>query len=131
MASDYESRPLDIGSFAVRIDYAFSSRYWITPGGLLVSTLGPRYKRPTTKSNMLNARISFKKMPMGEAAGEIGVFGKNILNDKSYMYGFDGAASGAGFGHFVIDPLPMDWNLELNINRFSCGIHMRRMSAKE
>lgn len=104
VAADYKTPDFGIGNLAFHADYSFASGTAATPGGLLVSTLGPNYKRPETKTNMLNGRISLQNVQMGGAVAELSVWGKNLLDDTNYTYGFDGAASGGGFAAFITPP---------------------------
>lgn len=104
VAADYKTPDLGIGNLAFHVDYSFASGFMATPGGLLVASLGPTYKRPETKTNMLNGRISLQNVQLGGATAELSVWGKNLLDDTNYVYGFDGAASGAGFAAFITPP---------------------------
>ncbi|MEP7351468.1 MAG: TonB-dependent receptor [Sphingorhabdus sp.] len=111
---DFKSPDLGFGNFALHADYSFSSPYWATPGGLLVASLGPTYSRPTAKTNMMNGRISLQNIALGNTTAELAVWGKNLLDDTNYIYGFDGAASGAGFAAFI-NP-PRTFGVELRVN---------------
>ena len=113
IAMDYESPDLGLGKLAVHVEYAFSSGHWTTPGGLLVSTLAPTYRRPQTKTNMLSGRIALRDIPIGPTEGEIALFGRNLLNSTAYTFGFDGAAFGAGFAEFL--PPPLSFGVELRV----------------
>jgi len=103
-AADYETGQLPMGKLALHLDYAWATGHWSTGGGILVSTMGPDYVRPAAKTNMLNGRISLKDIPAGAINAEVAVFGKNLLKDTNYTYGFDGAASGGGFGAYLNAP---------------------------
>jgi len=113
IAADYESPDLGLGKLALHLDYALSTGYWATPGGLQVASLGPTYKRPETKTNMLNGRVALRDIALAGTKAEIALFGKNLLDSTAYTYGFDGAASGAGFAEFL--PAPLSYGIELRI----------------
>lgn len=104
VAVDYELPIKEFAKLAFHADYAFSSSFWTTPGGLLVASLGPNYERPATKTSMLNGRIALKDIQTGPVKAEIAVFGKNLLNETYYTYAFDGAASGGGLAMFLQSP---------------------------
>lgn len=113
LAADYESPDLGLGQLALHLDYALSTGHWTTPGGLLVASLGTTYKRPETKTNMLNGRAALRDIELAGTKAEIALFGKNLLDSTAYTYGFDGAASGGGFGEFL--PAPLTYGIELRI----------------
>ena len=104
VAADYVSPQMSFGKIALHADYAFASEFYTTPGGLIVASLGPTYKRPAAKTNMLNGRIALQDIPLGAGTAEIAVWGRNLLKDTNYTYGFDGAASGGGFAEFLVPP---------------------------
>lgn len=113
VAADYESPSFGFGKLVFHADYEFSSKYWTTPGGLLIASLGPTYSRPTTRTNSLNGRVAIDDIGLGGAKAQVAVFAKNLLQDTHYVYGFDGAASGGGFME-VLTP-PRTFGVELRI----------------
>ncbi|UZW57386.1 TonB-dependent receptor [Sphingobium sp. JS3065] len=113
IAADYETPDLGMGKLVLHLDYALSTGHWTTPGGLPVVSLAPDYSRPQTRTNMMNGRIALRDIPVGSMKGEVALFGKNILNSTAYTFGFDGAASGGGFGEFL--PPPFSYGIELRI----------------
>jgi iron complex outermembrane recepter protein len=115
VAVDYETSDLGWGSLALHADYAVSSGFWTTPGGLLVASLGPSYERPQSKTNQLNARVALRDVQFGPVKTEISIFGKNLLDDTNYTYGFDGAASGGGFLEYPADPLTFGIELRVRL----------------
>ena len=105
VSADYVTPALaGLGELAFHLDYAWSTPYWTTPGGVLVAALGPTYSRPTTRTNMLNGRVALRDMPLGPLKGEISLTGKNLTKDTHYVYGFDGAAFGGGFAENLVAP---------------------------
>ena len=112
VAIDYMT---DMGSTELRfhMDYSFASSHHITGSGQAVAGFGPTYVRPTTKTSILNGRLSIGEIDVGPTQAEIAVFGKNILDETNFNFGFDGAASGGGFGFFV--QTPRTYGLELRV----------------
>ena len=112
VAVDYTA---DMGGAELRlhVDYSFASSQHITGAGQTVAGFGPTYVRPTTKTSILNGRLSIGEIDVGPTQAEIAVFGKNILDETNFNFGFDGAASGGGFGFFV--QTPRTYGLELRV----------------
>ena len=100
---DY-NRALGLGSFGFHADYAYARDYWTTPGALQLVTLLPTYERPKAETNQLNARLSWGDIELGGGQVTFAVWGKNLTDDSSYAYGFDGCASGGGFCAFRVAP---------------------------
>ena len=101
---DYH-RPIGVGSLGFHADYAYARDYWTTPGALRLVTLLPTYERPKAETNQLNARLSWDDIEIGEGQLTFALWGKNLTDDSSYAYGFDGCASGGGFCAFRVQPL--------------------------
>jgi iron complex outermembrane receptor protein len=100
---DY-NRALGVGRFGFHADYAYARDYWTTPGALQLVTLLPTYERPKAETNQLNARLSWGDIELGGGQVTFAVWGKNLTDDSSYAYGFDGCASGGGFCAFRVAP---------------------------
>jgi iron complex outermembrane receptor protein len=110
VAVDY-SRDLGNAELRFHLDYSFASAHHITGSGQVVASLGPNYVRPTTKVSMLNGRFALGEIGVGPAKAEIALFGRNLLDKTFFTFGFDGAASGGGFGQFI--QAPRMYGLEL------------------
>ena len=113
VAVGYESRDLGFGKFALHVDYAVTSGWYATPGGVLVASLGPNYVRPKTITSQLNGRAALKDLSFGAVKTELAVFAKNILQDTHYVYSFDGCGSGAGYCEF--QTAPRTFGVELRV----------------
>lgn len=103
VALDY-SRDLGTAELRFHLDYSFASDHHVTGAGQLVASFAPTYDRPTTETSMLNGRLAFAGIEFGKAEGEIAFFGKNLLDETEFTFGFDGAAAGGGFGQFIQAP---------------------------
>ena len=103
VAIDYR-RDLGGVELGINADYSFASDHHITGSGQLVASFGPTYVRPTTEVSILNGRVSLGEIDIGPTKAEVSLFGRNLLDETDFNFGFDGAASGGGFGFFVQPP---------------------------
>ena len=112
IAIDYST---DLGSaeLGINLDYSFASDHHITGSGQLVASFGPDYVRPTTQVSILNGRVSVGEIDLGPTRAEVSLFGRNLLDETNFTFGFDGAASGGGFGFFV--QAPRTFGVELRV----------------
>lgn len=101
---DYAYRALPVGYLALHADYSYADDYWTTPGAVLTSSLLPTYERPTADVSQLAARLSWRDISMGDTKMEVALWGKNLTDDSSIIYGFDGCASGGGFCAYRTQP---------------------------
>lgn len=97
-------QPLPLGSLNLHASYAWTDDYWATPGALNIATLLPTYERPTQDSEQLDARLSWREIPLGGGAVEVALWGKNLTDDAARIYSFDGCAGGGGFCAFRAYP---------------------------
>ena len=112
VALDYTA-DLNDAELRFHLDYSFASAHHITGAGQLVASFAPGYVRPTTKTKMLNGRFSIAEIDVGPAQAEVTLFGKNLLDETQFIFGFDGAASGGGFAQFI--QAPRTYGLELRL----------------
>ena len=111
---DYQTRPMPAGRLAFHTDYSYASSYWNTPGALLVSSLLPNYSRPTSDTHQLAARLAWREISVGAGQLEVAAWGKNLTNNSSIVYGFDGCALGTGFCAYRTPP--RTYGLEVRYN---------------
>ena len=101
--ADYTA-PLPVGNLGFHIDYAYSSDYWGTPGAIPVSAIAPTFSRPSDGSSQLTARLAWRDIEVGDAHLQFSLWGKNLTDDSSIIYGFDGCALGTGFCTYRATP---------------------------
>ena len=112
---DYDFKPFALGRLAFHADYSYADDYWATPGAIQVATLLPTYKRPTNDASQLAARLSWREIRVGDDAQlEVALWGKNLTDDSSIIYGFDGCAFGGGFCAYRT--VPRTYGVELRVN---------------
>jgi iron complex outermembrane recepter protein len=114
VALDYSTDFRD-AELRFHLDYSFASAHSITGGGQLIASFAPTYVRPATKVSMLNGRVALGDIPFGPVTGEFAIFGNNLTDETHFTFGFDGAASGGGFGQFIQDPRTFGVELRLQM----------------
>jgi iron complex outermembrane receptor protein len=110
---DY-NHELGLGSFGFHADYAYARDYWTTPGALQLVTLLPTYVRPESETNQLGARLSWGDIDVGGGQLTLALWGRNLTDDSSIAYGFDGCASGGG--HCAFRVAPRTYGVELKFD---------------
>jgi iron complex outermembrane receptor protein len=98
------TRPMGVGTLAFHTDYAWSGDFQATPGAQPVASFGPDYERPPANSSQLAARLAWKDLKIASGDVEFALWGKNLLDDSSVIYGFDGCAFGGGFCTYRTPP---------------------------
>lgn len=87
--------------FFVHTDYAFAkSHYWTTPGPQTLDAILPTYQRPESDMKNWSARLGYVFEAGDDGSLRIALWGKNLTDDSSITYGFDGCAFGGGFCAF-------------------------------
>jgi iron complex outermembrane receptor protein len=106
------NKPLSVGRLAFHTDYSYTSDMSNTPGAIVQTVFNtPGYTRPRDGSSQLAARLSWQDIKMGNGALEVALWGKNLTDDSSIIYGFDGCALGTGFCAYRA--VPRMYGLEL------------------
>ena len=111
---DYEFNRLPVGNLAFHADYSYADDYWATPGAIQIATLLPTYLRPTADASQLAARLSWREIEVGSSSIEVALWGKNLTDDSSIIYGFDGCAFGGGFCSYRT--APRTYGVEVRVN---------------
>lgn len=114
VALDYSTDFRD-AELRFHVDYSFASSHHVTSAGQLVASFGPTYVRPTAKTSKLNARVALGDIPVGPTTAEFAIFGNNLTDATNFLFGFDGAASGGGFGQFIQAPRTFGAELRLQM----------------
>lgn len=114
VAIDY-STDLRDAELRFHLDYTAASRHHVTGAAQLVASFAPGYVRPTTKVSMLNGRIALGDIDVGPTTAEFAIFGNNLTDATNFTFGFDGAASGGGFGQFIQAPRTFGAELRLQM----------------
>ena len=87
--------------FFVHTDYAFAKgHYWTTPGPQTLDAILPTYQRPESDMKNWSARLGYVFEAGDDGSLRIALWGKNLTDDSSITYGFDGCAFGGGFCAF-------------------------------
>ena len=101
-------------SFRTDLNYKSSSLFSndITPGSGPTAQVDPAYREALTGQEqfLLNGRIALSRVPLGPITGEIAVWGKNILNDKSIIQ-----ATGLGFASAVQYQQERAYGIDLSV----------------
>ena len=93
------------------IDYAFADgNYWTTPGASNIATFLPTYERPESEMKNLSARLGYRFDAGEEGKFQVALWGKNLTDNSSIVYAFDGCAFGGG--HCAFRAAPKTYGLE-------------------
>lgn len=107
---DYEGA----GGLFFHADYAFADgNYWTTPGAQRVVTFLPTYVRPQSKMENLSARIGYRFDTSDDSKMQVALWGKNLTDNSSIVYGFDGCAFGGG--HCGFRAAPQTYGVEVKV----------------
>lgn len=105
----------DTGKVFFYADYAFAKdNYWLTPGALALNTLLPTYERPEADMENVSARLGYRWDMEDAGKLQVALWGKNLTDNASIVYGFDGCAFGGGFCAFR--QAPKTYGIEFTID---------------
>ena len=109
---DYDSNPAGDNGFFFHTDYAFAEgHYWTTPGAQDVRSFLPTYVRPESDMKNLSARLGYRFGGGDNGKMQLALWGKNLTDNSSIVYGFDGCAFGGG--HCAFRAAPQTYGLEV------------------
>lgn len=95
-------------------DYAFADgNYWTTPGAFRLSTVLPTYVRPQADMENLSARLGYRFETSNDTKMQVALWGKNLTDNSSIAYGFDGCAFGGG--HCAFRVAPQTYGIEVKV----------------
>ena len=110
---DFDPNRGDQGFF-VHTDYAFAEgHYWTTPGASNIAFFLPTFERPESDMENWSARLGYRFDAGEQGQMQIALWGKNLTDDSSIVYGFDGCASGGG--HCAFRAAPRTYGVEFKI----------------
>ena len=93
-------------------DYAFAEgNYWTTPGAQNIASFLPTYVRPESDMENWSARLGYTFDAMEAGKMQVALWGKNLTDDSSIVYGFDGCAFGGG--HCAFRAAPRTYGVEM------------------
>lgn len=99
------------GRMFFHADFAFADgNYWTTPGASNIASFLPTYKRPESEMENLSARLGYRFDAGDEGKLQVALWGKNLTDNSSIVYGFDGCAFGGG--HCGFRQAPQTYGIE-------------------
>jgi iron complex outermembrane receptor protein len=111
---DWDSNPSAQSGFFLHTDYAFAEgHYWTTPGASNIASFLPTFVRPESDMENWSARLGYRFATAEDGQFQVALWGKNLTDDSSIVYGFDGCASGGG--HCAFRAAPRTYGVELRM----------------
>jgi iron complex outermembrane receptor protein len=105
----YEFPAFDFGKLAVRLDYNYRSKVYLSPNPL-ASPFNEQIASPAR--GLLDARVTLSEIAVGPGKASVSVWGKNITDKKYRAAGIDFGSMGFG-GNVYGDPAT--WGVDLNL----------------
>jgi iron complex outermembrane recepter protein len=105
----------DSGKMFFYADYSFAKdNYWLTPGALALTTLLPTFVRPEADMENVSARLGYHFDAGDDGKLTVALWGKNLTDNASIVYGFDGCAFGGG--HCAFRQAPKTYGIEFTFD---------------
>jgi outer membrane receptor protein involved in Fe transport len=113
---DWDPSAGDQGLF-FHTDYSFAEgHFWTTPGAsALTSFANPAtFERPESDMEDLSARLGYRFNASENGRLQLSLWGKNLTDNSSIVYGFDGCAFGGG--HCAFRAAPRTYGVEFRMD---------------